>query len=80
MKIRKYQDVVPIVQAREGIKDVALSTVTVNWRGCVAEETALLSKDLGFYLSDLKIVSLRAMSGSAVCVRTFFATAGGELV
>ena len=77
MKMRKYQDVVPIVQARDGIKEVALSTVTVNWRGCGAEETAVLWKDLGLYLSDVKIVSLRALSGSAVCVRTFFATAGG---
>ena len=58
------------------IKDDALPTVTVNFRGCVAKETAERWKVLGQYLSDLKIASLPALPGTSVSVRTFFATAG----
>ena len=55
-------------------KDVALSTITVNWRGCCEGDCGTLE---GFAtLSDLKIISIRALSGTAARVRAFFATAG----
>jgi len=55
---------------------VIVSSITVNWRGCIAVETANTLKSLGLSNADLSLLSVAAMEGSARSFRFFKRTAG----
>ena len=78
IKVRKYNT--------EAIKQYALrisgheprvSSLTINWRGHVAKETAATLRALGITKAQLELLVVRSLSGSTAIYAAYIGTSGG---
>merc|ERR1711954_175843 len=67
-KYSKHPEVKEYVSALSGGQEPFFSSITINWRGAVAPQTAVDLKTLGFTLRMLKLLSVIVCEQSAIIV------------
>ena len=53
------------------VETVEFSSITLNWRGAIAQETADWWTRVGFSKADMELLVVRTLEGGAKCVRHF---------